>query len=221
MTENVQRLKDVRAAYKGHNTRAMDKATAMMSSGFPDVEELRGMLEAITLRESKIACIDDKLENAIPTEELEAEIKHAIEYRDTIRNFKKKVTATIQREAEKTTDVDGDKSMGARNIKLPKLKVKEFNGDSLEWLSFWDCFEASVHLNRTISDVSKMNYLKSLLRGEALRAISGLALTKSNYSVAIELLKNRFGQEQVQVNAHRERHRRSETRAGKSLYFLW
>ena len=94
--------------------------------------------------------------------------------------------------------------MGARNIKLPKLKVKEFNGDSLEWLSFWDCFEASVHLNRTISDVSKMNYLKSLLRGEALRAISGLALTKSNYSVAIELLKNRFGQEQVQVNAHME-----------------
>ena len=56
-------------------------------------------------------------------------------------------------------------------VKLPKLQLKEFSGDPLEWRSFWDSFEASVHLSTKISDVDKMNYLKGFLRGDASRAM--------------------------------------------------
>ena len=30
---------------------------------------------------------------------------------------------------------------------LPKLDVPTFAGDPLKWQSFWDCFEAAIHLN--------------------------------------------------------------------------
>ena len=47
-----------------------------------------------------------------------------------------------------------------------------------------------------------MNYLSGLLKGEAARFIYGLPLSESNYQRAVNLLKERFGQEQVLINAH-------------------
>ena len=47
-----------------------------------------------------------------------------------------------------------------------------------------------------------MNYLSGLLKGEAARAISGLPLTNNNYSTAVTLLRDRFGQNQVLINAY-------------------
>ena len=82
------------------------------------------------------------------------------------------------------------------------MVVKEFYGDPLEWLSFWDSFESAVHKNTDIDDVDRMNYLKSFLKGDALRAIDGLLLNNANYAVCIDLLKKRFGQKQLVVNAY-------------------
>jgi hypothetical protein len=42
------------------------------------------------------------------------------------------------------------------------------------------------------------------LRGEALAAILGLTLTSENYNEAIQVLKDRFGNEQVLISAHME-----------------
>ena len=44
-----------------------------------------------------------------------------------------------------------------------------------------------------------MNYLSGLLKGEAARVIHGLPLSESNYQRAVNLLKERFGQEQVLI----------------------
>ena len=32
------------------------------------------------------------------------------------------------------------------NTHLPKLSIPVFSGDPLQWQSFWDCFEAIVHI---------------------------------------------------------------------------
>ena len=56
--------------------------------------------------------------------------------------------------------------------------------------------------NPGLSDIDRMNYLTGLLRGEGARAISGLALTNSNYTKALELLKSRFGQNQALINSY-------------------
>ena len=47
-----------------------------------------------------------------------------------------------------------------------------------------------------------MNYLSGLLKGEAAKVIQGLPLSESNYKRVVDLLKERFGQKQVLINAH-------------------
>ncbi|XP_062607336.1 uncharacterized protein LOC134269136 [Saccostrea cucullata] len=78
--------------------------------------------------------------------------------------------------------------------KLPKLNLPIFEGNVLEWQSFWDSFDSAIHSNNTLTEVQKFNYLKSLVADEASNTISGFALTHANYNRAIELLHERFGQ---------------------------
>jgi len=47
-----------------------------------------------------------------------------------------------------------------------------------------------------------MSYLKSKLTGEALDAISGYQLSNSNYDVVVGVLKWRFGNLQLIIDAH-------------------
>lgn len=65
----------------------------------------------------------------------------------------------------------------------------------LQWQGFWDSFESSVHLNISLTDVQKFNYLKSQVEGVAASAIDGFAITNANYSRAVEMLRERFGQQ--------------------------
>ena len=81
-------------------------------------------------------------------------------------------------------------------VKVPKLVPKTFNGDLTKWEALWSTFESSIHLHPTLSTVDKFTYLTSLLEGPAMRAVSGLKLTSSNYAEAIDTLKKRFGNKQ-------------------------
>ena len=89
------------------------------------------------------------------------------------------------------------------HVKLPKMVLKNYAGDPLEWISFWESFEAAVD-SQPISNIEKMNYLKNYLKGEAERSISGFSLSNENYTSAVELLKQRFGQKQTLINSYME-----------------
>ena len=64
---------------------------------------------------------------------------------------------------------------------LPKLSLPTFCGDLLTWQAFWDSYESAIHLNGSMTDVQKFNYLKTMVDGEAGRTIEGFALTNANY----------------------------------------
>ena len=88
--------------------------------------------------------------------------------------------------------------------RLPKISLPEFRGEPIEWQGFWDQFQVSIYDNTRISMIDKFNYLKGCLKGEALSAVAGLALNMENYKEAIDILKDRFGNEQVLISAHME-----------------
>ena len=83
-------------------------------------------------------------------------------------------------------------SVGSQ-AKLPKLTLRHFNGDMTQWSTFWDSFESAVHKNKSLSNIDKFNYLRSVLERSAKEAIAGLTLTNANYTEAIEILMKRFG----------------------------
>ena len=64
-------------------------------------------------------------------------------------------------------------------VKLPKLNFCKFSGNLLKWQECWDSFDSAIHSNEFLSQVEKMNYLRSKLEGEAAEVISGLTLTNA------------------------------------------
>ena len=83
------------------------------------------------------------------------------------------------------------------NTKLPKLEFPVFKGNPLEWQSFYDQFNISIHQNKTLSDIDRFNYLRRYLAGQALATISGLTLNSENYKEALNILIDRYGNPQV------------------------
>ncbi|XP_052218332.1 uncharacterized protein LOC127835952 [Dreissena polymorpha] len=103
-----------------------------------------------------------------------------------------------------TLEVSTTKKMTNQSVsfqKLPKLSLPSFHGDIVEWQTFWDSFECSVHQNQALSDVQNFAYLRALVHGAASSCIAGFQLTNVNYMKAIELLKQRFGQPEKIVEA--------------------
>ena len=87
---------------------------------------------------------------------------------------------------------------------LPKLKLAEFSGDSLEWPEWSQLFQATVHA-ANMDDSVKMNHLKTMVTGKAKEAIAGLGYTAEMYNVAWNVLVRNFGKPQMVVNAQLRR----------------
>ena len=86
------------------------------------------------------------------------------------------------------------------SVKLPELEIPTFDGDILQWREFWDFFHVTVDQNVHLSDIEKFCYLKDRLIGEAKHAISGMSISKKNYSVVKTLLKERFEDTQLVIH---------------------
>ncbi|KAF0306865.1 hypothetical protein FJT64_002344 [Amphibalanus amphitrite] len=81
------------------------------------------------------------------------------------------------------------------------ITVPRFKGDLLAWPEFWEIFEAYVHTDRGYSSVQKLCFLRQHLDGPAARAIQGLPLTADNYMVAVQILKDRFGRDDIRKDS--------------------
>ena len=83
---------------------------------------------------------------------------------------------------------------------LPKLKLTEFSGDPLEWPEWSGLFDVVVH-QKPISDTEKMQYLKTIVMGQAKAAISGMGFSSQSYYHAWDILCEKSGRSDVIVNA--------------------
>ena len=86
---------------------------------------------------------------------------------------------------------------------MPKLSILKFDGDVLNWRTFWEQFGVSIHSRTQLSDAHKLAYLKDALKdGPAERITQGLAQTAGTYDEAIECLLNRYDRPRLIHQAH-------------------
>ncbi|KRX12673.1 hypothetical protein T07_3974 [Trichinella nelsoni] len=90
----------------------------------------------------------------------------------------------------------------ARIGNLPELTLPQFDGEVLEFPTFWAQFEASVHANTELDDATKFAYLLSNTTGRARGAIAGIPITAANYPQAVGILQKRFGRPKIVARAH-------------------
>ena len=86
--------------------------------------------------------------------------------------------------------------------RLPRQEIPPFSGDPLQFQSFWEIFDSSIHSNTSLAPISKLSYLKTLLTGKAKDALNSLGLTSGNHVEAVAILKSRFGDPQVVIQSN-------------------
>ncbi|XP_064635778.1 uncharacterized protein LOC135492961 [Lineus longissimus] len=120
---------------------------------------------------------------------------------DKATSYIKEVEAEVSRSSSSSDQSVHHLTSRSRNagaIKLPKLDLPTFNGDIT---AFWDLFTCAVHANEGLSGVQKFAYLRSSLKGAALKSIEGFEVTEVNYQHAVKVLCQRFGRKRQIVSS--------------------
>ncbi|XP_053597696.1 uncharacterized protein LOC128668557 [Microplitis demolitor] len=76
-------------------------------------------------------------------------------------------------------------------VTLPTIPLPTFDGTVEKWSAFYNLFATLID-QEDLPPVKKLNYLRLSLTGKAASAIESLELTDDNYSVALDILKEKY-----------------------------
>ena len=93
------------------------------------------------------------------------------------------------------------KASHKEHAKLAKLKMTKFNGTYVDWLPFWNTYEAKIEA-ADLALVTKFAYLKELVEPKVWVDIDGLPFTTEGYERAKNILKGEYGKKSEIVNAY-------------------
>ena len=176
--EEIKKWRSIRGAYKGHCTQDFKRAEKLITSETPDQAELEALVDRLTRRAEEIARMDAKIVMSLETEEdIQLDTETALSFQDDISYWQFKIGRLLKSKQDTPVSQFHYSSLKQEpaprmHINLPKINIKSFGGDPLQWLTFWDSFSAAIDKNHGLSDIEKMNYLNGMLMGEAARALS-------------------------------------------------
>ena len=95
---------------------------------------------------------------------------------------------------------DHVRSVEARAGPLPQgVVIPTFNGDPMNYPSWWDHFRTLVHENREVSKFWKMRYLLQAMSASASSVLAGKQGLAEEYDDSIKAVQKRFGKEHIIV----------------------
>ena len=117
--------------------------------------------------------------------ELSEYLKNSTAFNMKLKKSKRNLQKLLGYHTESSVPIEIRRD-GRRNdgVKLPKIVLRKFSGDPLDWKSFKETFEGAVHSSDIISNIEKFTYLKTYLDKSALQAIEEFPLTNENYAAA-------------------------------------
>ncbi|XP_028408199.1 uncharacterized protein LOC114530777 [Dendronephthya gigantea] len=159
--------------------------------------EIAGILE--TTQEWKR---EDNKKAKSREQEIAAKERHDL-FKEQLEYDKAKLEQQTQHEMkmEKLRNEQG--KLQGKNAKLPKLIITKFNGTPVDWLRFWNQFEAEVD-KADVAPVTKFSYLKELVDPKVKSHIDGLPFSTEGYEHAKNILKTKYGEISEIVNAYVE-----------------
>ena len=198
--DHLATCKKARSASQGWVTRAVNKIKNNLTKQPDDLIVIKDSCEEFDKRLDRFDNAQYDLEVVTPDIDLESCIDEAATFRDNARAIRVQASKVLA-EAAKPALSRSHSSSISHEVKLPKIDLPKFNGDVLEWQSFWDRYSVTVH-NSDIADVQKFTYLISVLGGEAKSTVQGLTITSDNYRTACDILQKRFGRKEKIIYSH-------------------
>ena len=203
----LTRKKISRSALRNHCKKIEGKIDLLLAGDLPKdgIQQLKSLRLAYEAQLKKVSDADAEVVGLLPTEqEVKDDMEASLVLEDTFYGYLTKIDTKLDDPTSTSTDTKPSidtPSASEPTIKLARTEPPSFDGNIMNWQSWWDQFDAAVHSNSKMAEVNKFWYLKQLLSERAKECISGLALTNDNYSEAITLLKERYGNKQLLINA--------------------
>lgn len=183
-----------RAATKGKITKSFNN--------YQDPQEGAELLSSNTLK----SFINDRLVEIEKFDELISNLYYAeidkLNDDDEIEEFQSEIDIELDAQTDYALSVKSrlDKICDAKSatnctLKLPELHCDTFTGEgssNLEYHAFMSKFNNVVGLRANLSDSTKFTYLRTYLKGYALKLVQHLQVTDSNYKEALKLLEVEF-----------------------------
>lgn len=88
------------------------------------------------------------------------------------------------------------------NPQLPRISLPKFSGDFVDWETFHDHFRSVVLENEDLSDIARMHYLLSCLKGDASDLVRTLPITDANFKIAWNVLLQRHDNKRRLIHEH-------------------
>ncbi|XP_066153587.1 uncharacterized protein [Euwallacea fornicatus] len=147
--------------------------------------------------------VQDAIENLTVEDDAIVDMEDRFEWEDKYLHILAQIETCIERTSESqsarcslSNSRTGAPAPHSTNqytgIRLPEISIPIFKGDSTEWTSFSDLFQALVVNNTSLTNVQKLFYLKSFVRDEPLKLIDSLEVTNDNFENAYAILKQRY-----------------------------
>ena len=217
MAEIAAKIKQ-RSGHRAYVTKTINTVKDLLQN-FNENEQTRSQLgsfrKGLNDKIDVLCVLDEAILNSYSDDgQIEDEILSSSEFKDKIQE------AVIAIDLKLNVNVVSDDDLGSsaassasdssgkskfNYAKLPKLTLKSFDGNPMDFQSFWDSFKAAIHENDALEKIAKFNYLKNYLKGQAANSISGLTLSSENYDEAINILNKRFGNKQLLISSHIEK----------------
>ncbi|XP_024887554.1 uncharacterized protein LOC112464651 [Temnothorax curvispinosus] len=119
-------------------------------------------------------------------------------------DFMAEVLATFEPQPphHSTINVSGLADSFRPSSHLPRINLPTFDGSFDKWESFRDRFTSLVRNDATISNVDRMHYLCSCVKGDASNVLTHLAITEANFVVAWDILQSRYDNKRRLITGH-------------------
>ena len=173
----AEKLKLSLSAYKSHLSRARNRLSEMTSKPHVEITVLESSLEYLKRRwepyEQAYMKYEEYLIENCEKEEIECSQKEfdkvCDEYTESL-SICTNLLSTLKVGSSKQK-VSSETQSSTVRPKLPSIQIPYFSGDYTEFESFFDQFQAQIGSRPDIEPVTKLQYLKGHLKGNALDLI--------------------------------------------------
>jgi hypothetical protein len=202
----MDKLKKQRAPVRSLITRTVREVESELGKEDPNHLVLQEKRRKLEIYQQQVNDLDKKVQDAmidddVDDDDLEAECGTADEYLERIVRCVVTIEEKLKIVKDEPSSGDQDGSGAAdkqRSFKLPKIEIRKFDGDLKNWLGFWAQFQ-KINEDKTIHDADKFQYLiQATTEGSrARKVVEKYPQTAANYPLALNALKDRFGDESL------------------------
>ncbi|UYV69493.1 hypothetical protein LAZ67_6003792 [Cordylochernes scorpioides] len=206
----MERDKKLRSVTRTRFTKVVNVLNSEISKPNADLGVIKDQFSKLKDIDCKLKDLDQKMLDHLmladaEEDTLNCEIEEAEHYSDTFITLERRVRELI--DSDNKIDVkslgSSNGSLMAKSYKLPKIEMRKFDGELINWLPFWEQFE-KIHEDTELHDADKFHYLVQSMQSNtrARELIESYPQTAENYAKAVQALKQRYGQKDLLVEIY-------------------